>query len=75
MSGIGAPPPFETEEADIASRDSFPASDPPANTGITGPGDGRPTVGGGDGSPEVPKPPRPEQTENLSGDANRWAEA
>ncbi len=25
-------------EADTASQDSFPASDPPANTGITGPG-------------------------------------
>ena len=25
------------EKADTASEDSFPASDPPANTGITGP--------------------------------------
>lgn len=73
MSGSGAAPPFEVEEADIASRDSFPASDPPAFTGVTGPGDGRPAVGAGESPPEAPKPPRPAQTEELSGDANRGA--
>jgi hypothetical protein len=36
-----ATPPSKDDAIDRASEDSFPASDPPSNTGITGPGGDR----------------------------------